>query len=131
MLYAVISTAFKRFLLRSIYDGAKSSGASLDDALLAALTANFSDVGKGRILTATTVGGHSVSFQIPSAGYGVTPANVVEAIEELLTLIELINGGTPAPANDAAAFATALAELQPVSEFTTDHRRGRLYEVGA
>ena len=131
MLYAVTSTAFKRFLLRSIYQSAKSSGATLEDSLLAALTANFSDIGKGRILTATTVGGHSVNFQVPQLGYHVTPGNVVEAIEELLTLIELINGGTPAPANDAAAFATALAELQPVNEFTTDHRRGRLYEVGA
>ena len=125
------STAFKRFLLRSIYDGAKSSGASLEDALLAALRANFSDIGRGRIMTATTVGGHSVNFQVPQLGYHITPGNVVEAIEELLTLVEGINGGTPAPASDAAAFATALAELQPVSEFTTDHRHGRLYEVGA
>ena len=125
------STAFKRFLLRSIYDGAKSSGASLEDALLAALRANFSDIGRGRIMTATTVGGHSVNFQVPQLGYHITPGNVVEAIEELLTLVEGINGGTPAPASDASAFATALAELQPVSEFTTDHRHGRLYEVGA
>ena len=125
------STAFKRFLLRSIYDGAKSSGASLEDALLAALRANFSDIGRGRIMTATTVGGHSVNFQVPQLGYHITPGNVVEAIEELLTLIELINGGTPAPANDAAAFATALAELQPVNEFTTDHRFTRLDEVGS
>ena len=125
------STQFRRFLLRSIYQSAKSSGASLEDALLAALRANFSDIGRGRIMTATTVGGHSVNFQVPQLGYHITPGNVVEAIEELLTLVEGINGGTPAPASDAAAFATALAELQPVSEFTTDHRRGRLYEVGA
>ena len=123
------STPFKRFLLRSIYDGAKRSGASLTEALTAALVSNYGDMGRGRIVTGTTVGGHSVSFQIPQLGYHVTPANVLEAIEELLSLVELTEDATPAPANDAATFATVLRELQPVTEFTTDHRFGRLQET--
>ena len=128
MLRPVAPTQFNRFLLRSIWDGAKRAGTSLADALKAALVSDYSDVGHGRILTATSVGGHSVSFQIPQLGYHMTPANVVESVEYLLTLVEGIQAGTPAPANDSATYATALRELHPVTEFTSDFRMARIAE---
>ena len=120
-------TEFKRALLRSIYDGAKRSGASLTDALTAALVANYGDIGRGRVVTGTTVGGHSVSFTVVPSGF--SPAECVVAVEQILSLVETTEGGDPAPANDAATFATVLRELQPVTEFTTDHRFGRLQET--
>ena len=124
----VVPTAFKRTILRVIYQSAIADSVTLQAALMAALTAKYEADGSGRVMTATSLGGHSMQWSTTSATRGSTPQQILEAVEELLTLAEALSAATPTPANDAALFAAMLVELVPCVEYRMDFLTSRNQE---
>jgi hypothetical protein len=69
-----------------------------------------------------------MQWSTTSATRGSTPQQILEAVEELLTLAEALSAATPTPADDAALFAAMLVELVPCVEYRMDFLTSRNQE---
>lgn len=121
---ANVGTQYKRAFLRWIKYSAEKSGVSLMDALTAALVARVEDTSNGRILSGTSGNGHSVTFQVPSSADHLSPANITELCEELITRLEesaAYLSKTTTGGDDGVLFADVLERLQPVKRMRHDY----------
>lgn len=121
---ANVSTSYKRTLLRILNKSRTDKGLPLADVLLSALTSKYELTSTGAVLVGTSSLGSSVTYQIPSTGVNYGPFQIVEAIEELLTLrdqsaSDLVLQGIPTPTDDQI-FADMLTKLVAVDEVRSD-----------
>ncbi len=83
---AYIQAEIKRAFLRSIYRKIKDSAVFLEDGLSAFQDQGVDALKSGREINATSGGGHSVSFVLPTYGKQVTAEQVIALSEEFLTI---------------------------------------------
>lgn len=122
---ANVSTPFKRALLREFFWSAEEKGGVAYDSIKCALRGKVEHAGQGIFLVGSTALGNAVSYQVPSEGRGYSPAEILEAVEELLTRHEaataaLIAAGNPTP-TDAQILSEMLALLVPIRETFSDY----------
>jgi L-asparagine transporter-like permease len=83
----VVTTDFKRLFLRGLKWDAEDASESptLADTLKTAARAQLTTAGTGTILTGTSGNGHAVTFSLPMGGRGMTPQDMAELCEDMLT----------------------------------------------
>ena len=123
----MVTTDYKRLFLRGLKWDAEDASITLAAALKAAARAQLTPTKTGAILTATAGNNHSVTFTLPGAGQGATPAQIAALCEELLRLYDaataaLVASGVPSP-TDAQLLTEMLHRLETVvrmgpSDFT-------------
>lgn len=127
------TTEFKRLFLRGIKWDSVDQEITLADALKAASRSTLSNVNGGLVLIGSAGNGTSTTFALPS-GRGVTPTDVTELCERLLTeydaavaflgddAVTTEGEGEEAEevADDNAIFAQMLLQIVPVRESYSD-----------
>jgi hypothetical protein len=121
----VVTTDFKRLFLRGLkWDAEDASVATLAATLKTAARAQLTTAGTGTILTGTSGNGHSVTFSLPMGGRGLTPQDMAELCEDMLTRYDaaetaVIAAGTAEPTDDQI-FTEMMAMLEPATESYPD-----------
>lgn len=122
-----IQAVKKRGFLRQTAEGAKRSGSTLKESMLAAqaavFTANFQ---RGRLLVSTSGSGQSGSFEIGVQGKEFTQDNVFAMLEELIEIQEYVISQGLAVDSDQQADTDALVQVM----FNDDRLQGINTEMG-
>lgn len=109
-----IQTIDKRALLRGIKWDADQNDLSLHEALGLALRGQIQEIATGKILTAATANGQSVSFALPASSAGMTPQDITRIVATLMDLYEEALAALPADPTDAQVFTAMMNRLRAV-----------------
>jgi hypothetical protein len=101
----VLTTDYKRLFVQGLKWDADQTGATLYNTLEVAARARLTQTSAGRSLIGTSANGHSVTYQLPQAGQGITQTAAAELCGEILRRYDeakaaLIADGTAEPTDD-------------------------------
>lgn len=116
------SNAFKRLLVRRLAYGADIRGRTLLDRIREVAFSKLDVLRDGRVVVQSTSGNRSSTVQLLS-GQGVTPAEITEALEQLIGLHgEVVSALTQAeqPVTDADVEREMIFRLPSVVDSTAD-----------
>jgi hypothetical protein len=116
-----VSTEFKRLFLRGIKWDADEGATTLFAQLKAIARARLTDTKAGKVLILSLANGHRVDYALPMSGRDVTPRDVVELCEEMLTLFDTAKTNVGSTPTDDQIFAEMLGLLSPITEVYADY----------
>lgn len=113
------STPFVRSYLRKAWADAQAANVSLLTKLSALNSAAVTAVASGKVLSSTSANGRDAEWTV-NANEGVTPTEVVEILDRLLSLYDAAVAA--GQATDSARVTWMLEQLVPVRRFSNDFR---------
>lgn len=111
------STPFVRSFLRNAWAEAQAANQTLLAKLNALNAVAVSSVASGKVLQSTSGNGRSVTFAV-NANEGVTPTDMVEALDRLIALYD--SAVASGMSTDSSRFSWMMANLKLVSSFRSD-----------
>lgn len=125
---ANVKTDYKRLTLRVLYNNAITAtpALTLEEALMANMTAQYNASKYGLGITQTAGNSHSTSFQILDGNNGASPGDLADLAAELYRRYEeavAYLGGTP---TDAQILTEMLRCLAPVKTYISDWSMARV-----
>jgi hypothetical protein len=123
---ANVATTFKRLFVRIALKSAQEAGDTLLSVLMASAQSRIDATQSGKVLVASSVNGHSHTWQIPS---DFSPQDAAEMVSEILDRYDeakakLVADGTTSP-TDQQIYDELMDKLQPVKSISPDFSFGR------
>lgn len=111
-----MKSANKRAILRAIYNSV-AEGETLKSTIEGYLSAKFTNLKTGKVLTSSSRNGQSVGYQVVP---GISDSDLTFLYNEFLEVIDYIETEYPTLTSDADIFAQINNEIQGIKFFTTD-----------